>query len=121
MYPCTLEPTLCIYSLLDINKPVFKTKYITNNIWICIKHLYYIVSENISETSQVRNVRVKGAPCKNFMRPDHCTGCYDSLFFKVACKNSVSLKGIVFFLLLFCFGFNVALKHLRSYHDGACL
>ena len=25
-------------------------------------------------------------------------------------------------LILFClFGFNVALKHLRSYHDGACL
>ena len=23
--------------------------------------------------------------------------------------------------LFVCFGFNVALKHLRSYHDGACL
>ena len=25
------------------------------------------------------------------------------------------------FLFIFCLGFNVAFKHLRSYHEGACL
>ena len=29
-------------------------------------------------------------------------------------------QGFLFYFLFVCFGFHVVLKHLRSYHDGAC-
>ena len=38
--------------------------------------------------------------------------------FKIKIKDS---KLCTFCLFVCLFGFNVALKHLRSYHDGVCL
>ena len=39
----------------------------------------------------------------------------------IAYHPQISLNRLGFCLFFVCLGFNVALKHLRSYHDGACL
>ena len=62
----------------------------------------------------VKNLK-EGKKYKFRVRPENAFGVGKPLESEtVTAKNP-------FGRFMFCFGFNVALKHLRSYHDGACL